>query len=96
MRIQFQRDFGSFGQKVQWADFAPDEAALLIAHGIARSASGLTDRAILDRAGRPDPDPPSAGNQAVGGDGDEGGNDGNGLGGGIPSRSTISRKLRLT
>ena len=55
MRVQFQRDFGTIGARGQWADLAPDEATLLIA----RSASGLTDRAILDRAGHPDP--PSAG-----------------------------------
>jgi hypothetical protein len=51
MRVQFQRNFGTIGARGQWADLAPDEAALLIAHGIARSDSGLTDRAILDRAG---------------------------------------------
>ena len=61
MRIQFQRDFGSFGRKGQWLDLAPDEAALLITSGIARSDSGITDRAILDRAGRPDADPLSPG-----------------------------------
>ena len=61
MRVQFQRNFGTIGARGQWADLAPDEAALLIAHGIAHSDSGITDRAILDRAGRPDPDPPSAG-----------------------------------